>query len=331
MPEARTLAENAWRLQDVPIGKDKTVPVTLDPFAIPGYIGTKSIDEVLRRKTELTHISLFTGVGGFDLGFARAGFETRVMVEFAKECCETLRANWHWEELKKRQDYKIVDNKPVFTNYTWKSKEEMKKDIDWYQDREPVILQRDIRTLTTKEILDAGGLAVGETSIISGGPPCQGFSTANTERYIDDPRNFLFLEFVRVVREALPRMLIMENVPGMVSSTKGHVIREVCKEFADCGYSISWNILDAANYGVPQYRQRVILIGKRVDLMYFPEIGNPRLHMGAEPGKIVHSKWYVEKYKLELTEQEDTHDQPKEDARRDWNRREKEKKKNEAH
>jgi DNA (cytosine-5)-methyltransferase 1 len=74
----------------------------------------------------------------------------------------------------------------------------MKKSITWYQDREPVILQRDIRTLTTKEILDAGELAVGETFVISGGPPCQGFSTANITRCIDDPRNFLFKEFVEL-------------------------------------------------------------------------------------------------------------------------------------
>lgn len=203
----------------------------------------------------------------------------------------------------------------------------MKKDITWYQNREPVILERDLTTLTTKEILDAAELDVGEASVVYGGPPCQGFSTANIKRAIDDPRNFLFLEFVRVVREALPKALLLENVPGMVSSTKGKVIREICEEFANCGYDITWNILDAANYGVPQFRQRVFIFGKRVDLMYFPEIGNPQLHMGAQPGKITHPEWFVKKYKIELTDREDTHDHPKGDARRDMNRREKEKQK----
>ena len=160
--------------------------VTLDPFAIEGYVGTKSMDELERRRNTKTHISLFTGIG-----FAEAGIETRVMVEFAKECCETLRANWHWEELQNRQTGKMVDGKFAPTGPMWKTNEEMKKSITWYHDREPVILERHITTLTTKEILEAGGLDVGECFVISGGPPCQGFSHVNMKRSIDDPRNFL--------------------------------------------------------------------------------------------------------------------------------------------
>lgn len=294
----------------------QTNQVTLDPFAIEGYIGTRTVDDVMKRKEQLTHISLFTGIGGFDIGFSQSGFETRVMVEMAKECCETLRANWFWSEMRNR---KGADLLPI-----WKTKEEMKKVITWYHDREPVILEKDIREVSTKEILEAGDLEVGECSIISGGPPCQGFSTAG-KQIIDDPRNFAYKEFVRIVDEAKPKILIMENVPGMISSTKGKVIREICREFANCGYEISWNILDAVNYGVPQYRMRVILIGKRIDLMYLPEIGNPRLHMGIPPGKVAHPEWYVKKYKIELRENETTHDEPKQDARRDKARREKKK------
>lgn len=298
----------------------ETAQVTIDPFTIPGYIGTKTVETVMKRKEQLTHISLFTGIGGFDLGLHAAGFESRVMIEFAKECCETLRANWFWSELKDRKKYNPdgIAYEPL-----WKTKEEMKKAITWYHDREPVIIEKDIREVSTKEILEAGDLEVGECSIISGGPPCQGFSTANIKRSIDDPRNFAFKEFVRIVDEAKPKMLIMENVPGMVSSTKGRVIREICQEFANCGYEISWNILDAANYGVPQYRMRVIIIGKRVDMLYFPEIGNPRLHMGIPPGKITHPEWFVKKYKFKLTELEDTHDQPRQNASADRRRKEK--------
>jgi DNA (cytosine-5)-methyltransferase 1 len=260
----------------------------LDPFLIPGYLGTKSLDQIKEEKTKPTVISLFTGAGGFDLGMSQAGFETRVMIEWSKHCCETLRANWHWSELQKR-----IEEDPECVR--WKSKEDMKKDITWYQDREPVILERDITTLTTREILDAAGLGVGEATAVIGGPPCQGFSTSNMKRFLEDPRNRLFLEFVRIVREALPRTLIIENVPGMVTMAQGAVIRQVCEEFANSGYNITWDILNAADYGVPQTRRRVFIIGTRVDMMYFPEIGNPRLHMGAYPGEIHHPEWFLKK------------------------------------
>ena len=133
--------------------EDKSCQVSLDPFAIPGYLGTKTTDEVLNKKKKRTHISLFTGIGGFDLGFHGAGFESRVMIEMSPECCATLKANWHWEEMKKRQNGKMVKNKFVPTGPLWKNKREMRKDIYWYQTREPVIIQKDIREVTTEEIL----------------------------------------------------------------------------------------------------------------------------------------------------------------------------------
>lgn len=289
----------------------ETCQVTLDPFVTPGYVGTKSLNEMERKKEKPTHISLFTGIGGFDLGFAEAGIETRAMVEMSPQCCETLRANWHWEEMKNRQTGEVIDNEFVPSGPRWKNKEEMKKNITWYHDREPVIIQKDIRTVTTAEILEAAELGIGECHIISGGPPCQGFSTANTKRTIEDPRNMAFKEFVRIVGGALPRTFILENVPGMVSSTKGKVIREICRQFANCGYNVTWNILNCANYGVPQNRLRVIMIGKRVDAMVFPAIGNPQLHMGAQPGKVSHPEWFIKKYKMRMTKQENTHDNPR--------------------
>jgi DNA (cytosine-5)-methyltransferase 1 len=246
-----------------------------------GYLGTIEFEKIVPK--EPTVISLFSGAGGMDVGFAEAGFKIRVMIEKHPDPCKTLRANFHWEELKKRN--------------VWKNKEEMKKDIPWYHEPEPVILQRDITKLTTKEILEAGNLGIGEAIVVTGGPPCQGFSTAG-KRILEVPRNQLLQEYVRVVRDALPRSFIMENVPGMVSMAKGQIIKGICEELSYAGYEITWKILNAADYGVPQNRKRVIIIGKRVDLLRFPEKGNPQLHMGVFPGGIYHPKWFLKKYNI---------------------------------
>ncbi len=252
------------------------------------FLRTEDIDQIKTGRSKPTHISLFTGCGGFDIGFSLAGFESRVMVEWDKFCCKTLRANWFWEGLRRRKN---LDGTPQ-----WETIEDMKKDINHYQDREPAILERDITKLTTEEILKAADLKVGEATIISGGPPCQGFSHARGKRYIDDPRNVLFKEFVRIVREAVPMWFIFENVPGLVSMANGDIIKQICEDFAGCGYDIKWEILNAADYGVPQNRKRVFIIGKRIDVIYLPEEGNPQLHMGAIPGKIDHPKSFREKH-----------------------------------
>lgn len=255
----------------------------------PNFIETISDEEIERRNKELTHISLFTGIGGFDLGFSKAGFKTRVMVEYNKDCCKTLRANWFWEELRNRKDHKGRN--------VWRTKKKMKRSITWYHEPEPVILEKDITKLTTKEILEAGNLQVGETTIISGGPPCQGFSTSG-KRMINDPRNKLFKEFVRVVAEALPKKFIFENVPGLVSIAKGEIMKQICEEFANAGYNITWKLLNAADYGVPQHRIRVIMIGERVDFMKVTESGRIQIYMGAHPGRIHHPENFRKKHKL---------------------------------
>jgi DNA-cytosine methyltransferase len=253
-------------------------------------LGTYEFDKVNERMGKgkiLTHISLFTGAGGIDIGFAEAGIETRAMVEWDKYCCQTLRHNFLWEHLQWRKN---SDGTPEF-----KDKEDMKNKIKWYHDPEPVILERDIKTVSTEELLKAANLNVGECGIISGGFPCQGFSTAGL-RIIDDPRNSLYKEFVRIVKEACPLFIFAENVPGLVSMAKGEIIKQICEDFANCGYDISWDILNAADFGVPQIRKRVFIIGKRVDALYLPEEGNPQLHLAAMPGKITHPTFYLKRY-----------------------------------
>ena len=102
--------------------------------------------------------------------------------------------------------------------------------------------------------------------IIIGGPPCQGFSTANPGRSFDDPRNQLFKEYARIINKVTPKMFLMENVSGMVSMQKGKVFELIKKELSDCGYNLYHELLNARDYGVPQSRKRMIIIGVRNDL-----------------------------------------------------------------
>src|SRR5262249_12509459 len=138
---------------------------------------------------------------------------------------------------------------------------------------------------------------IGEAFILEGGFPCQGFSVAGS-RIIDDPRNKLYKECVRVIKEALPRSFMLENVPGLVSMANGEIILQIMQDLAACGYDLMWDVLNAADYGVPQNRKRVFFIGQRVDIMTFDARGkkHPGLHMGAAVGSISVPKWYLDKY-----------------------------------
>lgn len=110
-------------------------------------------------------------------------------------------------------------------------------------------MQRDIRTLSSEEILAAAGAKVGEIDAVIGGPPCQGYSHANNCRFIDDPRNSLYKEFVRVVRDLRPMYFSMENVKGLATIGKrGEVIRQVVSDFAKCGYQVTWTVQNAADF-----------------------------------------------------------------------------------
>ena len=98
--------------------------------------------------------------------------------------------------------------------------------------------------------------------IIVGGPPCQGFSYAGY-RMIDDPRNFLYKEYVEIVSKVSPRIFIMENVEGILTSNQGKTYQSICADFSALGYSLHGKKLYAMWFGVPQKRKRVIIIGIR--------------------------------------------------------------------
>ncbi len=191
-----------------------------------------------------TVISLFSGALGLDLGLEQVGFELRVAVECNKYAVETIRLN---------------------------------------RPKVPVIQKR-IEETTTKEILAAANLEVGQPTVITAGPSCQAFSTAGRRGSMGDPRGTLFREFLRVVREARPRFFVMENVRGVLSAAIRHrPLKErgpgfsslrpdeelgsafllILRELDLLEYTVVFDLLNAADYGVPQTRERVLFIGSR--------------------------------------------------------------------
>jgi DNA (cytosine-5)-methyltransferase 1 len=178
-------------------------------------------------------ISLYTGAGGLDLGFEAAGFHTAVAVEMDTDAVTTLRKNRDW----------------------------------------PVI-DRDIHTVTSKEILKTASLKPSGADVLIGGPPCQPFSksgywaSGDTLR-LDDPRAGTLGAYLRVLRDTLPKAFLLENVPGLIFRSKSEGLELIQKTIAkinrDCGtsYTIAVEKLNAAHYGVPQMRERVLVVGSR--------------------------------------------------------------------
>lgn len=127
----------------------------------------------------------------------------------------------------------------------------------------------DIAKLSVEQVLSMTGLKSGELDVFDGSPPCQGFSTAG-KRMIDDPRNQLFREYVRLLRGLQPKAFVMENVSGMVKGKMKLVFVEILKELKASGYKVSAKLLNAMWFGVPQSRERMIFIGVRNDLKAEP-------------------------------------------------------------
>jgi DNA (cytosine-5)-methyltransferase 1 len=133
----------------------------------------------------------------------------------------------------------------------------------------------DIGKLSVDEVLHQTGLSVGDLDVLDGSPPCQGFSTAG-KRMMDDPRNQLFREYIRLLRGLKPKVFVMENVSGMVKGKMKIIFAEILKELKESGYRVKARLMNAMYYGVPQSRQRMIFVGVREDLGMNPSHPNPQ-------------------------------------------------------
>ena len=175
-------------------------------------------------------ISLFSGAMGLDIGLEKAGLNIKIGQDFEPTCVETMRANGH------------------------------------------NVLGGDIRKIPEADLLEQAGLERGESFLICGGPPCQPFSTAGKRLGINDPRGSLFMDFIRMINYIRPRFFIMENVRGIMSAPlksdggeaqTGTVLDVILSEFDKLGYKIVYGLVDAVDYGVPQFRERFVLTGSR--------------------------------------------------------------------
>ena len=140
----------------------------------------------------------------------------------------------------------------------------------------------DIREVSDESVLNIiGGQTV---DIVVGGPPCQGLSLSGPRKY-EDPRNQLYLSFIRIVKLLKPKYVLIENVPGMVSLFKGKIKDEIVKSLEELGYTVNFEILKASNYGVPQNRRRVFFVGcLNKEVFEFPTITH------TEEVDLIHSK-----------------------------------------
>ncbi len=132
----------------------------------------------------------------------------------------------------------------------------------------------DIALLSVEEVLKRTGLKPGELDVLDGSPPCQGFSTTG-KRNLNDPRNQLFREYVRLLKGLMPKVFVMENVSGMVKGKMKLLFAEIITELKAAGYDVSARLLNAKWFGVPQSRDRMIFIGVRKDLGFRPSHPKP--------------------------------------------------------
>ena len=183
-----------------------------------------------------TVISLFAGGGGSSLGYSMAGYRELLAVEWDNNAIEIFKVNF--------------------------------PDVQVYHG--------DIVKLSVEECTKLAGLSEpGELDLLDGSPPCQGFSTAG-KRILDDSRNQLFREYIRLLRGLKPKVFVMENVSGLVKGKMKLVFAEIMRELKASGYRVSARLMNTMYFYVPQSRQRVIFIGVREDLGIEPG------HPGAE-------------------------------------------------
>lgn len=213
------------------------------------YEETKPI--VQYKDDKINVLSLFSGAGGLDLGVELAGLAAVIGREKAQKAFHD------------RENYRAVRNESIF--HTIYTNDLFKEANETYQLNFPPTFQHEMDIRKIKEFPSA--------DLVLGGFPCPGFSEAGP-RLIDDERNFLYIHFIRCLLQAKPFAFIAENVKGMLTLGKGEVMNQIMQDFTSAGYNVKFKLVNARDYGVPQHRERVFIIGIRNDIEFnykFPE------------------------------------------------------------
>lgn len=201
---------------------DCTVPVEKSTYLRDDAVKYINLDGFFLEPDALTMLDLFCGAGGFAVGASWAGFQSVLGIDHFEPAMSTWLYN-HPNAIGCLGDIKRIDPHEV------------------------------------KVLLENKG--VKSINLITGGVPCQGFSRANRKHNDNDERNFLFLEYMRFVKEFMPDYIILENVSGMRSTAGGHFEEQIRQTMENLGYTVEVRLVNAADYGVPQIRQRLIFVG----------------------------------------------------------------------
>ncbi|MCC5608765.1 DNA cytosine methyltransferase [Nostoc sp. CHAB 5834] len=179
---------------------------------------------------ELMALSLFSGGGGLDLGFSAAGFRVGCSTDIDSFSCQTLILN---------------NGRKIFYNHAHS-------------------ITADITEISAEYLLRKAELSDSKIDIVLGGPPCQAFSIFGRRKGLDDPRGNLVWEYLKIIQEIKPKAFVFENVPGLKSIHDGKLFEEILSELTIGGtYAISTHNYQMAEYGIPQFRERVFVIGAK--------------------------------------------------------------------
>ena len=198
------------------------------------------LSDIALKRNKVNVVSLFSGAGGLDLGLELAGLSSVIGESKAMESF-----------FSSKQRYDKVREKSIF--HTIYTNDMFKEANESYKLNFPSHVtqhKKDIRRVAKFP----------NCQIMIGGFPCPGFSDAGP-RLIDDPRNFLYIHFIRALTQTQPAFFIAENVKGMMTLGKGEVLNQIIEDFASAGYTVTPHLVNARDYGVPQLRERVFLVG----------------------------------------------------------------------